>query len=103
MKKVNWNDRRVLPRNKSFWCRLNASTVRVGKNGVYMTTTPFVVAEDARAHFHWEHIRQHVHRLMVIDVAREVESNDFRFFIVDVTISRFVEEIAELPRLIAIH
>ena len=56
-----------------------------------------------RAHFHWEHMRQHVHRLMVIDLAREVESNDFRFFIVDVTISRVVEEIAELPRLIAIH
>ena len=48
-------------------------------------------------------MRQHVHRLMVIDLAREVESNDFRFFIVDVTISRVVEEIAELPRLIAIH
>ena len=96
--KVNWNDGRVSPRNKSFWCRLNASIVRVGKNGEYMTTQPFLPTEDARAHLHWKRIRQHVHRFMVIDVVLEDEFNDHRFFIVDVTISRFVEEITELHR-----
>ena len=38
-----------------------------------------------------------------IDVVLEDESNDRRFFIVDVAISRFVEEITELHRLIPIH
>lgn len=96
--KVDWNDGRVSPRNKSFWCRLNASIVRVGKNGEYMTTQPFLPTEDARAHLHWKRIRQHVHRFTFIDVMLEDEFNDRRFFIVDVTISRFVEEITELHR-----
>ena len=61
-----------------------------------MMTTPFDAAEDARAHFHWEAVRQHVHRFMVINIVRENESNDRRFFILDMAISRFVEEITEL-------
>jgi hypothetical protein len=68
-----------------------------------MTPSPFVAAEDAGAHFHREVIRQHVHRFMVIDVACEDESNDRRFFMLDVTIPRFVEEITELHGLIPIQ
>ncbi len=68
-----------------------------------MTTQPFLPTEDARAHLHWKRIRQHVHRFMFMDVVLEDESNDRRFFIVDVAISRFVEEITELHRLIPIH
>ncbi len=100
--KFDWNDRRVFPRDKSFGCRLNSSVVRVRENGVYVTPPPFVTAEDAGSHFRWKVVRQHVNRLMVIDVAREDEFNDRRFFLLNLTIPRFVEEITELHRLIPI-
>ena len=63
---------------------------------MYMTPPPFAAAENARAHFDWKVIRQHVHRCMFIDVVREDEPHDRCFITLDLVISSFVQEITEL-------
>ena len=79
-----------MPWSKSCRCRLDPSIVRVGKNGVYMVLLPYLPTEGSGDHLHRKVVRQHIHRFMIMDVAREDEPYDSSFLRLDLPISRLV-------------